>query len=502
MWNDSRPFERLTGSDKLNSNLILMTLFIGLFLAAFVIGTQGLTAGIMLIGLPFGIVYAYFFFKNPVIGVYSALVLGFIILGSARYLKGVQVGLAMDGILFLTYIALFFNRFKERIDWSPANRDITWLAIVWFGFTLLQFFNPEARSREAWFVGFRGISLYMMLLIPLILLLIDDRKKLFIFLYLWAAFSLLASAKGIMQNTIGVDPFEKAWLDAGGSITHVLFGKLRIFSFMSDAGQFGANQAYSGVVFGIIGLVVKDWRTKLFFLLTAALGFYGMFLSGTRGAISIPLAGFGIYAVLRKNKFVMLTGFFALLMVYIFFKYTFIGQDNQQIRRMRSAFDPNDPSLQVRLENQKKLRVYLATRPFGGGIGHAGVKAQRFLPNAFLSNVATDSWYVLIWAEMGIIGLILHLFILFYIIGKSGFLIMFVLKDPETKFIFAALNSGMMGIMVASYGNAVLGTMPTSILIYSSMAFLLNARYFDRLAMENRPVAGPPSDVKLFRFKK
>jgi hypothetical protein len=41
---------------------------------------------------------------------------------------------------------------------------------------------------------------------------------------------------------------------------------------------------------------------------------------------------------------------------------------------MRSAFDPNDPSLQVRLDNQKILKGYLATRPFGAGIGHAAVK--------------------------------------------------------------------------------------------------------------------------------
>jgi len=43
----------------------------------------------------------------------------------------------------------------------------------------------------------------------------------------------------------------------------------------------------------------------------------------------------------------------------------------------------------------------------------------------------------------------------------------------------AALASGMFGVMVASYGNAVLGTMPTSLLIYSSMAILLNAKHFD-----------------------
>lgn len=484
MRNEDNPFKSLTGSDKMGSDFGLLIVFLAIFLVAWVIADKGIVGGIGLLAIPFVLIYSYFLFKNPLIGVYTAIVLSFLILGSARYIKGVQVGMAMDGILFLTYIALFFNRFRERINWKPAYKDVTILALAWFLFTVLQFFNPEARSKEAWFVGFRGISLYMMLLIPLVLLLIDTNRKLNIFLYIWASFSILATTKGIIQNTIGVDPFEKAWLDGGGAITHVLFGKLRIFSFMSDAGQFGANQAYSGVVFSIIALVVNDKKVKIFFLVTALLGFYGMLLSGTRGAISIPLAGFFIYAFLRKNRFVMISGIVSLILVFVFFKFTTIGQDNQQIRRMRSAFDPNDASLRVRLENQKKLSVYLASRPLGGGIGHAGVKAQRFLPNAFLSNVATDSWYVLIWAEMGIIGLSLHLFILFYVLGKSAWLIMFKLKDEEVKLKMAALASGMTGIMVASYGNAVFGTMPTGILIYTGMALMLNAPHFDKLASE------------------
>jgi hypothetical protein len=38
---------------------------------------------------------------------------------------------------------------------------------------------------------------------------------------------------------------------------------------------------------------------------------------------------------------------------FVFFKYTTIAQGNAQVRRMRTAFDPNDASLQVRLDNQK-----------------------------------------------------------------------------------------------------------------------------------------------------
>jgi hypothetical protein len=485
------PFDRYTGSDRLRSPYTILILLSVVGLSAWITSKSGVSAGFGFIFLPFLLGFLYILFRWPIIGLYTAIALGFIILGSARYIKGVQVGLAMDGILFLTYIALIFNKFKDKVDWSPAKKDVTLLSAIWLGYAFFQLVNPESRSAEAWFTGMRGIALYMMLIVPLTLLFIDTERKLNAFFYLWGVFSLLVSLKGLVQLLWGVDPYERAWLDGGAAVTHVLFGKLRIFSFLSDAGQFGANQAYSAVVATIVSLVQKNWRSKAFFIVVAILGFYGMFLSGTRGAISIPLAGFATYFVLRKNKVVMLSGFILLLMVFVFFKYTLIGQDNQQIRRMRSAFDPNDPSLQVRLENQKKLRVYLASRPFGGGIGHAGVKAQRFLPNAFLSNVATDSWYVLIWAEQGIVGLLLHLFILFYVMAKSSFSIMFRIRDPVLKMKMAALTSGMAGIMVASYGNAVLGTMPTGMLIYASMALMLNSEKLDTPKQESATITEP-----------
>lgn len=178
--------------------------------------------------------------------------------------------------------------------------------------------------------------------------------------------------------------------------------------------------------------------------------------------------------------------------VFVFFKYTTIGQDNQQIRRMRTAFDPNDASLQTRLSNQRILSVYLSTRPFGGGLGHAGKKAKKALPNTYLANIATDSWYVMIWAEQGVVGLVLHLIILFYIIIKSSYLIMVKIRDPNVKITMIALTSGMLGIMVASYGNAVLGQVPTSMLIYTSMALMLNAEIIDHEALGSNSEAQLP----------
>ncbi len=479
----------LVGSGKLGTPgyVLLLLVFIGV--SAWLIVKQGPAAGLALIALPLILTYFYWLFRKPIIGLYTAIALGFLLLGISRYFKSIgQVGLAMDGILFLTYLALIFQKFRERVDWTPAKRDITVLSAIWLGYALLQFFNPEVQNRQAWLAGMRGISLYMMLIVPLVLLFIDDMRKINIFFYVWGVFSILATMKGIIQLTIGVDQWEKAWLDGGGAVTHIIFGKLRIFSFMSDAAQFGSNQGYTAVVFTIIALAEKAWKRRLFFIAVALLAFYGMFISGTRGAISVPLGGFLLYFILKKNWTVTISGFVFLAIVYGFFKYTTIGQDNQQIRRMRSAFDPNDPSLQVRLANQKRLRVYLASRPLGGGIGHAGVKAQKYLPNAFLSQVATDSWYVLIWAEQGIIGLVLHLFILFYVIIKASWLIMKKIRDPVLKMKITALASGMFGIMIASYGNAALGTMPTGMLIYTSMALMLNSAYLDEKIITSEPV--------------
>ena len=478
MLNQLNPFDSETGANRL-SNPALIGLVLGLaVVSALLISKMEFVGSSALIIFPFIAIYLNYLFRNPIIGLYSAIGLGFILMGLGKYISGIPIGVVMDSILILTYIALIFNKFKEKVDFTPANKDISYLAVIWFGYSLFELVNPEARSSAAWFSG-RGIALYMMLIVPLTLIFIDSNKKLNIFFYLWGIMSLLASLNGMKQHFIGVDQWEQAWLNDGNAQTHILFGKLRSFSFMSDAGQFGANQGYSALVAIILSMVQTDKRKKMFFIVVAVLALYGMILSGTRGAMSVPLAGLMAFFVLRKNIRVMIIGFFLLMTVFVFFKYTSIGQGNDQIRRMRTAFDPNDASLQVRLDNQKRLASYLASRPFGGGIGLGGVKAQKYLPNAFLSQVATDSWYVLIWVEQGIVGLSLHLFILFYVLIKACYRIVFRIRDPILKMKMAALASGMFGIMVASYGNAVLGAMPTGMLIYASMALMLNTEKLD-----------------------
>lgn len=489
------PFENYSGSASLAKPRNILLLLSGILLLAVLAAGMQLAGVGIVVAVSTGIVFMYLLFTRPVIGVYTAVALSFILIGMGRYVKDLQVGLGMDAILILTYLALFMNRFHDRYAWAPANKDITFLAVIWFGYSIFQLVNPEARSVAAWFSG-RGVALYMFLLVPLTLIFINNNRRLDVFLYVWGVFSILASLKGIMQLQTGLDRAEQAWLDEGNYKTHVLFGKLRVFSFLSDAGQFGGTQAFAAVVATIYSMAQKEWKKKLFFVTVALFGFYGMAISGTRGAISIPLAGFMTFFILRKNIRVLVFGIGLLAIVFIFFRFTTIGQGNDQIRRMRTAFDPNDASLQVRLSNQRLLKNYLASRPFGGGIGHGGVKAQKFLPNAFLSQVATDSWYVLVWVEQGVIGLLLHLFILFYTVGRASYKVMFTIRDPLLKLKISALIAGMAGVMVASYGNAVLGGMPTGMLIYISMAIMLNAEILDKPATGTMLQSIPEKKIK------
>jgi len=471
------PFEKYSGSANIANPRAIILLFVMVSLFAVILSKLEIIGVGLLLAIFFGIIYLYFLFKNPIVGFYTAIGLNFVLLGIGRYVKGLPLGFGIDGIFVLTFLAIFFSKFKERIDWSPANKDITILAAIWLGYCIFQIVNPEAQSMSAWLSG-RGIGFYFFLFVVLTFMLINTNKKLDTFLYVWGVFSIIATLKGMMQLFLGVDSAEQAWLNAGGAETHVLFGKLRVFSFFSDAGQFGANQGYSGVV-AIIYSMTKKGLPKIFFITVGVLGLYGMMISGTRGAISVPVVGFMTYFVLRKNVRILSIGALAIICLFVFFKYTTIANGNDQIRRMRGAFDPNNKSLQIRLDNQKILKGYLASRPFGGGIGHAGDKAQRFLPNAFLSHVATDSWYVLIWAELGIVGLLFHLFVLFYVIGKATYKVMFKIRDPITKIKMGALISGMAGVMVASYGNAVFGGMPTALLMYASMAIISNPEIFE-----------------------
>lgn len=470
-----------TGAAKLEHPLIIAGIVVLSVILAYLIAKGGLIMAAALIGLLVGLVFFNRLFNNPALGIESLLVFSFVAIGITRYIRGVPLGLGVDGLLVLSFVAYFFKNFNTKINLGQANRDITYLVLLWFAYAVLEFFNPQALSRTAWFYAMRGTSLYPILMMPLVLLLFKRLKYLYMFLYVWGIFTILGTLKGLQQLYVGLDGGEQFWIDTIGGITHVINGNLRVFSFFSDAGQFGAAQGAAGIVGLLMVYSLKGTGNKIFFFIVGMMGFWGMIISGTRGAMVVPMIGGVVFIVLKKDLRIIILGALFLAFTYVFFAYTFIGDNYYQIARMRTAFRPEqDASYQVRLANRAILQTYLADKPFGGGIGSAGNWGIRFSPQGFLANVATDSWYVQIWAEQGIIGLFLHLFILSYIFLKGSYLIMFRLKNLELIGILGALIAGFAGIMGASYTNGVLGQMPTGALIYMSWGFIFMSQQLDR----------------------
>ena len=476
------PFEKTQGSDYLRKPLPILLILSIAITAGHLTATKGLVAGLAIVVLPFAALYMGALFVNPRIGIITILIFNFFVLGIGRYIP-MTWGLLMDGLMVLMYLALFFKAFRIKVPWEKANSQLTLLVTIWFGYAVLQIVNPEAVSIAAWFYAMRGLALYQWLFVPLVFMLFNKEKDLHLFFVIWGVLSVLATMKGMQQLIFGVDSYEQAWLDAGGDVTHILFGKLRIFSFYSDAGQFGASQGHTGVVFGVLALFAKNRKFQIFCGIVAMAGLLGMMISGTRGAIAVPAMGGVMFILVRKHIPSIVLGVIAGIGIFVFFKYTTIGNDNDQIRRMRTAFDPNDASLEMRRINQAKLKGYLATRPLGGGIGSTGNWGKRFSPNTFLANTATDSWFVAVWADTGIVGLYLHLFILFFILITGAYNCMFKIRDDWLKGQITALVCGMAGIMLASYGNGVFGQFPTCILMYTGMVFIFISPKLDKKIM-------------------
>ncbi len=427
-------------------------------------------------------------FNNPRIGLFMSIHSSFSIVPLSNYLPPLPfpAGLLVDFFLLVTLVATLLKIKQE--DWLKVSRGVLLFISVWFLLTALQIFNPEARSAEAWLYAIRSTSFQMFITIILALLLLRSPKDLQSVLFIFLLWSVPAALNGIRQLHIGLTDAENAWLAAGAARTHVLFGKLRVFSYFTDAGTFGAAQAMAVVIAGILALNAEGFRKKLIYGLVAVLCFYGMAISGTRGALFVIFAGFGTYFLLCGKVKVLISGLIVGIVFFGFLKFTSIGNTNYQIYRMRSALNPEDASFQVRVNNQRILAEYMGSRPFGAGVGSIGFWGKRFTPNTFLGEMPTDNWYVRIWVETGWTGLTFYLSMLLYLL-VAGFRRIFSLKDKIIRYKSAALYCAIAGLAVASYGNELWGTFPIAPFNYIALALAFNGE----LLVAQKPSAVKPS---------
>ncbi|BDS15591.1 O-antigen ligase family protein [Aureispira anguillae] len=466
-----------TGADLIYNPLIL----IGVVFAALVI-TKGIVWNWMLIfvgvvALPIGLFYLYKIFQNPRLGMWSVLVYCFVWSLIARYLFAytrisLPFGLGVDGLLFLTLVAMIFSG-GSKANYRILQNRLVVLTFLWFFFVVLQLFNPQATSKIAWFYAMRCYALYIFLAVILTYMLLNQREDLDRFFLLFIGFSIFGAFYGAYQLNIGLNYADSIFIQPKLD-RHMLFGKLRVFSFYENAGQAGVSQAHAGVLANILCIHEKRRYYKLFYGFGMLACYYGMAISGTRGALVVPIIGMGVYLVWCRKPIVTISGIIAGAVILFLLVFTTVGQSNYTINRMRTAFDPNDPSFQYRLEARAHYQEYMNKHAFGWGIGTAGYWGNRFNGEDNVMK-GTDGGYVQLQAEIGIVGLYFYWFYYLFILGMT-FLMLFKLRDMELYPQVLALCCGIMGLLAANYGNSVIYQLPSNLTVSMSLAYIWIAR--------------------------
>lgn len=370
---------------------------------------------------------------------------------------------------------------SQGFDMTRAKNGMMYIFAFLGIFYLLEIGNPN-NVQEAWNIGVTHYWFYPLALSLLVPIAIRDRKGLEWLLFIWSVFILLAFMKGYWQKNHGFSDRDRYFLFVlGGYRTHIIWSGIRFFSFFSDAANYGVHSAMALTTFLISAFFTRRLWMKVYFILIALGAAYGLGISGTRAAMAVPLAGLLMYAVLSKSWKSITISFVAVVGIFCFFYFTNIGDSNQYIRKMRTAFRPTeDASYQVRVENRKKMKTLLADRPFGYGIGLA--KGERFAPKELMP-YPPDSWLVSVWVETGIVGLILYLAAHGVLFAWCSWIILFRIMNKRLRGLLAAWLCMNAGFFVAAYANDVM-QYPNSIVVYTGFALCFAGPYIDKVMQQ------------------
>ena len=301
------------------------------------------------------------------------------------------------------------------------------------------------------------------------------------YLKIWAIISLFSAFWTWKQQNIGLTPVETGFLHGRGAGTHLLQAGtlIRYWSTFSDAANYGCNAAGAAIAFIVFGITSKLKKDKLFFLIIGILVIKSMFASGTRTATFCLLAGFMVFIVLSKSIKIAIPASIIGGLLFFILAFTTIGQGNQQIRRMRSAFDKNDASSNLRATNQATMRKYMQDAPWGIGIGRGDDNIPANNKFRKMATIAPDSEYVFIWLRTGEIGLTVFIITMLIMLGGACYIVMFRLKSPSLTGIGGGLCSAFVAIQLGGYGNQVLMQYPNCLIFYGGLTIVYILPYLE-----------------------
>lgn len=466
---------RIFLSEKLNN-------WIGYFLIAGVAVTFGyllskdLKLGLGVLGMLIGISVILICVLDTEMGLYINMAYAFVAVHISRLLFNdeLPIGIITDILVASTFMGLFLGKYnlKKNTPELFKSRPVIYFLITFF-YLCLELLNPEAHSFEGWFQIIRKVLETIVFLFIAYNVLGDYKaiRKFFKVLFFCA---LATALYGCIQQWHGLFPFELAWVASDPVRFELIYilGSFRKFSFLTGPTELGIMMAACALLFMIIGINEKKSLNKYVLIGGSIIMMLAMSYSGTRTANAMIVGGAVMFILLTiANKKTKIFALFAVL-AFLFLMYVPI-YDNLTLLRFRTSFKASeDASYNVRETNRARIRPYIHTHPFGGGLSTTGEGGKKYNPGHPLAGFPPDSSYLNKTLELGWVGLTLTCLLYFVTLQAAvhGF---FTSKNNKTKILFAASAAFLFSLYIGEIAQEAVGLFSNMVVYYPILAIIV-----------------------------
>ena len=460
----------------------VIILFLLFFLAMYQFVTVGLPALAIVCLVPLIIPAIYAAFRWRMLTFWTLILINYFIQMKDVHLPGPMS--IYNELLELLLIGIAIIDFRQAPHFERLGNLMFITILIWCAFCTIEVFNDTCGlgiDIGGWYTGTRMMAFQLLYACIVFTLYINNPDKLMKYLRIWAILCLFSYFWTWKQQTFGFTEAERIWLETKGRTTHVINGGTltRYWSTFNDAASYGCHAAAAAITFFIIAITTKIKRDRIFFLITALLVTKGMFASGTRTAMFCMIGGFMVFLVLSKSVKIIVPGVIIGGLLLSLLVFTNIGQGNSQIRRMRSAFNKDDASADVRSINQATIRKYIADAPWGLGlsVSYDNVPANNKYKK--LSTIPPDSEYVFIWVHTGPIGIVTFLILTVIMFAGACWIVMTKIKNKSLIGVGAGLCSAFAAIQLGGYANQILMQFPNCLTFYGGLAIVYILPYLE-----------------------
>ena len=461
----------------------VILLFLLFFLAMYQFLTVGFPAFAIICIIPFIVLFGYLTFKHGLFAFWALIIINYFI--QFQNLPPIPVPTSLPNeMLQLLLLGIAIIDARQTPHFERCVNIMLLTIIIWCFYCTMEVLNDTCGlgiNIGAWYQGARMMAFQLLYIFLVFSIYISTPETLMRYLKIWAILSLFSAFWTWKQQNIGLTAAETSFLHGRGSTTHLIQGGtlIRYWSTFSDAANYGCNAAASALAFLIFGITTKIKKHKWFFIIIALLVVKSMFASGTRTAIFCIAGGFAVFIVLSKNFKIAIPAMIIGGILFFILAFTKIGHGNQQIRRMRSAFDKSDASANARDINKQTMRKYMKDAPWGIGLGMFGQQVPANNKYNLMATIPTDSEYVFIWLRTGRIGITLFVITTLIMLGGACRIVLFKIRNPSLVGIGGGLCSAFVAIQLGGYANQVLMQFPNCLTFYGGLTIVYLLPYLE-----------------------